>query len=361
MNKMNIYLLLYISFTLLHFSNASKSCSKDKKDCKEEKINKYSKEFNIKYKKYLNLIKEAKDKYTPCDGTNCRCHTRTISNDLSPFKMNGISEELIQGVKSKGTKYQIIEKRLYREENCMFPARCSGIEHFLLELVKKLPDMEFIVNTRDWPQIPKQYGVFGPVFSFSKTEDYYDIMYPAWSFWEGGPAISLYPRGIGRWDNHRSKLGKIGNETLWETKLPKVFFRGSRTSAERDPLVLLSRENPDLVDAQYTKNQAWKSDACFTLVTNGWNFFYPALKPWIHYIPVEADATKEKIKELIEFVVHHDDMAREIAQNGYSIIWNHLKMADVTCYWSKLLRGYAKLLTFKPVKDNGLMEIKKEE
>jgi hypothetical protein len=37
-----------------------------------------------------------------------------------------------------------------------------------------------------------------------------------------------------------------------------------RTSAERDPLVLLSREDPELVDAQYTKNQAWKSDAVST-------------------------------------------------------------------------------------------------
>ena len=37
------------------------------------------------------------------------------------------------------------------------------------------------------------------------------------------------------------------------------MFRGSRTSSERDPLVLLSRQCPTVVDAQYTKNQAWKS------------------------------------------------------------------------------------------------------
>ena len=42
---------------------------------------------------------------------------------------------------------------------------------------------------------------------------------------------------------------------------PDRLFLSSRTSAERDPLVLLSREDPSLVDAQYTKNQAWKSDA----------------------------------------------------------------------------------------------------
>lgn len=98
----------------------------------------------------------------------------------------------------------------------MFPSRCAGIEHFLLEAAPDLPDLELIVsytrnftpkgftrellqiNTRDWPQIPKNYGFFGPVFSFSKTSDYSDIMYPAWAFWEGGPAISLYPRGIGK-------------------------------------------------------------------------------------------------------------------------------------------------------------------
>ena len=47
----------------------------------------------------------------------------------------------------------------------------------------------------------------------------------------------------------------------WNKKESKAFFRGSRTSDERDPLVLLSRKNPDLVDAQYTKNQAWRSEA----------------------------------------------------------------------------------------------------
>ena len=51
----------------------------------------------------------------------------------------------------------------------------------------------------------------------------------------------------------------------WDKKESKTFFRGSRTSAERDPLILLSREDPNLVDAQYTKNQAWRSEAvsCF--------------------------------------------------------------------------------------------------
>lgn len=94
-----------------------------------------------------------------------------------------------------------------------------------------------------------------------KTDDYIDIMYPAWSFWCGGPAIKLYPTGIGRWDKLRKSLMKEAEDWTWEQKKSKGFFRGSRTSSERDELILLSREFPDLIDAAYTKNQAWKSAA----------------------------------------------------------------------------------------------------
>ena len=34
-----------------------------------------------------------------------------------------------------------------------------------------------------------------PVFSFSKTQYYYDIFYPAWTFWAGGPSIKHHPTG----------------------------------------------------------------------------------------------------------------------------------------------------------------------
>ena len=84
-------------------------------------------------------------------------------------------------------------------------------------------------------------------------------MYPVWAFWCGGPAISLYPSGLGRWDQHRESLALAARDTPWRQKKEVAMFRGSRTSGERDPLVRLSRECPDLVDAKYTKNQAWRS------------------------------------------------------------------------------------------------------
>ena len=41
----------------------------------------------------------------------------------------------------------------------------------------------------------------------------------------------------------------------WNEKSNVGFFRGSRTSLDRDPLILLSRKSPHLVDAKFTKNQ----------------------------------------------------------------------------------------------------------
>jgi protein glucosyltransferase len=283
----------------------------------------------------------------------------------------------------------------------MFPARCSGIEHFIIPILSKLANMDLIINCRDWPQLPKYQKTMGPVFSFSKTTDYSDIMYPAWSFWAGGPSISLYPTGIGRWDKHKESLTKAAEKWKWEKKKSKAFFRGSRTSSERDPLILLSRKMPNLVDAQYTKNQAWKSPAdtlnadpakevsledhckfkylfnyrgvaasfrfkhlflCKSLVFHVGSeyeeFFYSSLKPWVHYIPVKSDSSEEDLRKLIEFFKNHDKYAEEIADRGYRHIWDHLRMKDVQCYWRKLLLRYGKLIKYEVTLDKDLIEIK---
>ena len=211
---------------------------------------------------YAKHIKDALEVYEPCKQENCSCHIDVLKNDLMPF-VAGITKEMIDSIRTRGTVYQIIGNKIYRHKDCNFPARCSGIEHFMKKVLKKvkLKDIELVINVRDYPQILPHYGPQGPVLSFSKTEEFLDIMYPAWSFYEGGPAIKLYPTGLGRFDLLRESLTNAADKYSWKKKKTKAFFRGSRTSDERDSLILLSRSNPKLVDAQYTKNQAWKSPA----------------------------------------------------------------------------------------------------
>lgn len=67
---------------------------------------------------------------------------------------------MIDNIHQYGTKYQIINNKIYRDPKCLFPSRCSGIEYFLKENIRKIPDLEMIVNCRDWPQINHAYVNF---------------------------------------------------------------------------------------------------------------------------------------------------------------------------------------------------------
>lgn len=107
---------------------------------------------HVESNELVSKIHQAFLDYHPCVEKHCGCHANTITKSLHPFR-NGITQEMIDDVRKYGTKYQIIDKKIYRDPNCMFPSRCAGIEYFLKANIQKIPDLEMIVNTRDWPQI----------------------------------------------------------------------------------------------------------------------------------------------------------------------------------------------------------------
>jgi len=162
-------------------------------------------------------------------------------------------------------------------------------------------------------------------------------------------------------------------------------------------LIYLSREHPTLVNASYTKNQSWKSEKdtlgppaseisledhcqfkylfnfrgvaasfrfkhlflCRSLVLHvgdEWlEFFYPAMKPWVHYIPVSKSL--DETLDLLEFALANDGLMKEIADQGYKFIRKHLTMDDIYAYWYNLLTEYAKLLKYTPKRDPELILI----
>ena len=97
------------------------------------------------------------------------------------------------------------------------------------------------------------YGVSANA-SYNARSSYGDIMYPAWTFWSGGPAISLYPRGLGRFDIKRDSIIAAGVAKPWAARKGLGFFRGARTTPQRDAIVRFSNEHPDLLNASYTPN-----------------------------------------------------------------------------------------------------------
>ncbi|XP_050598842.1 O-glucosyltransferase rumi homolog isoform X2 [Bombus affinis] len=320
-------------------------------DCIEKKDNIYKKDLNKQYIKYYNAIEEAQKNYKICNNTNNGCYKDIIINDLKPFKKKGISKDLINIAKTRGTVYQIIQGKLYRQKDCMFPSRCSGIEHFLLKLAPGLTDMDLVINVRDYPQSSKHFGGPLPIFSFSKTPEYYDITYPAWAFWEGGPAISLYPRGLGRWDEHRVSLDK---DTLYAPPASEVSLE-----AHCKYKYLFNYRG---VAASFRHKHLFLCRSLVFHVGDEWTeFYYNAMIPWIHYIPVSKDANQTVLEELIQFAIDNDETSKKIADRGRDFIWNNLKLSDVTQSWKNLLKKYSKLLTYKTTLDKSLIKVEGKE
>ncbi|XP_067936207.1 protein O-glucosyltransferase 1-like isoform X1 [Watersipora subatra] len=386
---------VYLSCIFIIFTYLKVYCSKnsDSYACDEEQCDtRFEITLDEKWREIHSKIKAAVDESKHCqlneDGCSV-CHFRQIESDLSTWK-GGITKELLDAADKRATTYQIIDHKVYREKKCVFEARCIGVEYFLTRLAKDLPDMEIKINVFDYPCTPRWRSPKPPVFSFSRDSTYEDIMYPAWTFWAGGPAVwPLFPNGQGDWVGTRAWLADVAKKYPWSKKQPKGFFIGSRTSGERDPLILLSRAKPELVDAAYTKNQAYKGPkdtldaepvdpknydehcpfkylfnfrgvaASFRLkhlflcdslvyhVGDEWlEFFYPALKAWVHYIPVKQDLSDAEL--LLNFAKENDAVAEQIANRGAKFIRDHLRQEDVFCYWKRLLLDYSKLLEFKP-------------
>ena len=373
-------------------------------DCDQKDHNKYDEKSNLRpsWTQYLADHRRASQSYHPKE----QPYNFVIENDLKPF-LSGITDKMLDQSRQADTHavtYVALQGVLYRSKNCLFPARCQGVEYFLLKVLDKVPDFELVLNTHDWPQINRHFKADPlPTFSFSKTDGYFDIFFPAWTFWAGGPAISHYPTGIGRWDLMRDKLKIEAENFPWDKKQNVAFFRGSRTSSERDNLVKLSRDHPDLVDAKFTKNQAWKSKAdtlgsepaeevkledhcrykylfnfrgvaasfrfkhlmlCQSTVLHvgsDWKeFFYDAMTPWVHYVPItDAQNNQKDIKDVLEFLKSYPEIARSVAQNGHDFIDRHLRMQDIEHYWIKLLNDYARLLQFVPQRNPDHIKIQK--
>jgi lipopolysaccharide biosynthesis glycosyltransferase len=326
----------------------------------------------------------------------------TAIEQLQPWSETGITTTQLQQLathRRQPIKYQIISGQLYRQKACLFPIRCKGIEHFLKQYTHELPDMEFYINVQDHPVSDIRNPL--PIFSFSKIPgNHADILYPAWAFWQGGPALSVIKSW--RWDKNRQDMLDSGAQTPWPLKKDQVFFRGSRTNDVRDELVLYALKHQQQWNVSYTLNQSQSMTdyvlntlklepvepvpliehcqyryllnfdgvaasfrlrnilACGALVLYAnpeWvEFFYSQLKPWVHYVPLSSEA--KEAQRILDLLENNLVLAEQIAKNGRDFIADHLVMTHVNHYWLTLLKEYARLQRFKPQLDTALLQIK---
>lgn len=70
-------------------------------------------------------------------------------------------------------------------------------------------------------------------------------------------------------------------------------------------------------------------------------WFYQALKPWVHYLPLDRDL--KDLPQAIDWAIGHDEEAREIAKEGRAFALDNLTYPRVLQYFYLLLLEYSKL------------------
>ncbi|MES2121259.1 MAG: glycosyl transferase family 90 [Chlamydiota bacterium] len=251
--------------------------------------------------------------------------------------------------------------------------------------VLHVPDVDFIVSLAD--------GAIGchfksPVFSFAKdrAERNEVILIPDFEALSGNEKLL-----------RRIREGLANNS--WNERLPKAIWRGAMTGAAditdesflqfpRARLVSSSIAHPELLDAKFNTVtqcstpekvkevyghyfadtlkvidhipykyqilldgntcaysrafwQLFSQSVIFKQDSSHIQWYYRALTPFVHYIPIRADLSD--LSKKIEWAQTHDTECQKISRNAQRFAESHLRKPDVYLYFYLLLSEYAKI------------------
>jgi hypothetical protein len=192
-------------------------------------------------------------------------------------------------------------------------------------------------------------------------------------------------RSIGQW--WMSDIKSVKKASIpWEEKREFAIWRGGLTKAIRKDLCLLSLKYPEYLEARFSSRPLCEK-ACRELDEQGlmgdrisweeymrckylpyidgvmcaapalqWRllsgsltfkpdseeiqWFYRALQPYVHYVPVKRDLSD--LIEQIDWAKSHDREAKKIAENALEFAEDHILYGDVLRYVSLVLDRYGK-------------------
>lgn len=272
-----------------------------------------------------------------------------------------------------------------------------GFKNALLTLCEltHLPDIDFIVNHAD--------GTSDPFYLTHCPEDQAPIM--GWAKIKTLPHLILIPdyRSVSAvwFDNIRKLTEKknfMGRNLTWAERKNQAFWRGAFTDSLRWKMSELSIAYPNQLDAGLIATTStelqnieafWKTtepgqgDADLYIkpsatyeehmqfkylpVINGvmctypgyqWRllsqsltmkqesnqiqWFYNALQPYVHYVPIKEDLSD--LIEKINWAQSHDSECNQMAQNARTFVLSQLMFDDVYLYLYYVLIHYETLL-----------------
>ncbi|KAL1518865.1 hypothetical protein AB1Y20_003142 [Prymnesium parvum] len=266
-----------------------------------------------------------------------------------------------------------------------------------------LPDVEFLINLWDHPKVPQQNAE--PILAMYVDDAHNDIAAPSAHAWDDrrhdypSPHTQSGAAHCPPFERRTRKLFFRGGSCTGPTDSYRAwnwrFYNRKRIS-------VLSRRYPDLIDAGLvdycgslkvnklewpwdqqmveemrveappSRRVPWSSTCTFRyllnldgnaaasrlaslLHTGSAVFFadspfkewwYPLLKPWVHYVPV--DRSLRDLVERVEWANAHPDAVAAIGAAGAAFARQHLHKHAIACYWWQLLSEFAALQSFQP-------------
>lgn len=287
--------------------------------------------------------------------------------------------------------YTILNNHIYRRSLGKYTDFKMFSDEILLSLARKvtLPDLEFYINLGDWPlEHRKVNDTPGPIpiISWCGSLDSRDIILPTYDV-----THSTLEAMRGVTNDLLSVQGNTGPS--WINKTEKAFFRGRDSREERLQLVLLSKENPQLLDAGITgyfffqekEKELGKAKLMgffdffkykYQVNVDGtvaayrypylmlgdslvlkqespyYEHFYVALKPWKHYVPIKRNLGD--LLEKVKWAKENDEEAKKIAKEGQLTARDLLQPPRLYCYYYRVLQKYAERQASKPMIRDGM-------
>ncbi|MDN3504647.1 MAG: glycosyl transferase family 90 [Rhabdochlamydiaceae bacterium] len=316
-----------------------------------------------------------------------------VEAEFAPYQDKGIWEKWIKQLKKspckKITHYQI--------ENGVIKGK-GQLTSLLTQLQNDLglPDLEFIYFEADGVSSPRQIPQsFAPILAGSKIKGMGNVILFC------DPTYSNSSNDSYNWSQTYDKVLQLNSQWDWDEKIDLLLWRGANTGTNeiytknnwhtltRGRLVALSEDIPFLIDAKFSHILPWKTnnmkelssvlpmadermdlekqiqykyqiaidgDTCsypgikWRLLSNSLLFlpeselitwFMPALKPYVHYVPIKKDYSD--IIHILDWAEDNDEKCHQIADQGSYFAKTMLGQKQIAIYCYKILLQYAKL------------------
>ncbi len=326
-----------------------------------------------------------------------------LTHDFAPF--SSISQEALNETFNKirtssvsAFRYRILEGKIFRIGDDDQSGRAYIFEKILRRIgrSKKLPNVDFILSTNDGvPEtyVPSDFWITrnqAPLFAWAKKK-------------ELAPFVVLIPDFLttkeSSWHKEIETIEGAYSSIPWEKRKEVAFWRGASNdkgytlenyrSKPRFLISLLSSLHPNLIDAAFCRVYPKEVEEeiqnlgliqgntpislhlfyKYLPVLDGYmctfpgfqwrllsgsltlkqesdeiQYFYSALKPYEHYLPIRPDMSD--LVEKIRWAKEHDDACRMIAQKARQFAQKNLTPNSIYSYFYWVLQKQSSLQTF---------------